>query len=73
MLLDRGRSVLFIVDMQARLAPAMARAEAILARTRILHFYGRLKPWDDHEPRRRVDACYLRYAPAPRQASAGST
>jgi nicotinamidase-related amidase len=36
MLLDRDRSVLFIVDMQARLAPAMAGAEAILARTRIL-------------------------------------
>jgi nicotinamidase-related amidase len=36
MLLDRCRSVLFIVDMQARLAPAMEGAEAILARTRIL-------------------------------------
>jgi lipopolysaccharide biosynthesis glycosyltransferase len=46
--------------------------EERLARTRILHFYGRLKPWDDHGPRRRVDACYLPYAPAGR-ASAGSS
>jgi lipopolysaccharide biosynthesis glycosyltransferase len=37
--------------------------EARLARTRILHYYGRLKPWDDHEPRRRVDAFWRPYAP----------
>jgi nicotinamidase-related amidase len=36
MLLDRRRSVLFIVDIQARLAPAIADAEAVIARTRLL-------------------------------------
>jgi nicotinamidase-related amidase len=36
MLLDHDRSVLFIVDIQARLAPAIAGAEAVIARARIL-------------------------------------
>jgi nicotinamidase-related amidase len=36
MLLDARHGVLFIVDVQARLAPAVAGAEAIIARTRIL-------------------------------------
>lgn len=36
MLLDRSRSLLFVVDVQERLAPAIAGAEAIIARTRIL-------------------------------------
>src|SRR5262245_33513236 len=36
MLLDARHGVLLIVDVQARLAPAVAGAEAIIARTRIL-------------------------------------
>ena len=36
MLLDARRSVLFIVDIQARLAPAIADADAVIARTAIL-------------------------------------
>ncbi len=36
MLLDARQSVLFVVDIQARLAPAIAGAEGIIARTRIL-------------------------------------
>jgi nicotinamidase-related amidase len=36
MLIDRAESVFFIVDIQARLAPAIAGAEAVIARTRIL-------------------------------------
>jgi len=37
--------------------------EARLARTRVLHYYGRIKPWHDHEPRRRVDDCYAPWVP----------
>jgi nicotinamidase-related amidase len=36
MLLDARHAVLFIVDIQARLAPAIDGAEAVIARTRIL-------------------------------------
>lgn len=36
MLLERDRSVLFVVDIQARLAPAIAGAEAVVARARLL-------------------------------------
>ena len=36
MLIDARHSVLLIVDIQARLAPAVAGAEAVIARTRIL-------------------------------------
>lgn len=36
MLLDARHAVLFIVDIQARLAPAIAGAEAVIARARIL-------------------------------------
>lgn len=36
MLLDAGHAVLFIVDIQTRLAAAVADAETIIARTRIL-------------------------------------
>lgn len=36
MLLDRHRSLLLVVDIQARLAPAIAGAEAVIARTRLL-------------------------------------
>lgn len=36
MLLDAEQAVLFVVDIQARLAPAIAGAEEVIARTRIL-------------------------------------
>jgi nicotinamidase-related amidase len=36
MLLDHRRSLLFVVDIQSRLAPAIAGAEAAIARARIL-------------------------------------
>lgn len=36
MLLDRQRSLLFVVDIQERLAPAVAGADAVIDRTRIL-------------------------------------
>ena len=36
MLLDRHRSALLVVDMQARLVPAIHEAEAVTARVRLL-------------------------------------
>lgn len=36
MLLDRDRSLLMVIDIQERLAPAIAGAEAVIARTRLL-------------------------------------
>ncbi|HEX8374214.1 MAG TPA: isochorismatase family protein, partial [Geminicoccaceae bacterium] len=36
MLLDRERSALLVVDVQSRLAPAMAGAEAVVGRVRVL-------------------------------------